>query len=132
MPGPNPEPPADTISGFLGSHILAYDLPLRAPAPGAAFWKFSIYPAPTPKPDPHTAWIEDVATRLDSALFATAQGWDWTWDQPGVYSRPGADVDDVGIGMDLVMSRVLGVAAPYDLTADIDLSIPYTPTNLGQ
>ncbi len=78
-----------------------------------------------PPPEAYDPWAEDVATRLRSALFATKQGWDWTWDQPGVYNRPGADIADVCIGMELVMKR-LGIPAPYDL--DADLPIPYTPT----
>lgn len=34
------------------------------------------------------AWIESVRARLQSAVYATDQGWSWTWDAPGVYVRP--------------------------------------------
>ncbi|HEV2344422.1 MAG TPA: hypothetical protein VGS97_10050 [Actinocrinis sp.] len=35
-----------------------------------------------------SAWIESVRAKLQSAVYATDQGWSWTWDAPGVYVRP--------------------------------------------
>jgi hypothetical protein len=35
-----------------------------------------------------SAWIESVRVKLQSAAYATDQGWSWSWDSPGVYGRP--------------------------------------------
>lgn len=36
----------------------------------------------------YEAWERDVRARFESALTAIANGWGWTWEQPGVYVRP--------------------------------------------
>lgn len=34
-----------------------------------------------------SAWIESVRAKLQSAVYATDQGWSWRWDAPGLYGR---------------------------------------------
>lgn len=39
-----------------------------------------------PDPEPGPPWVQGVRARFESAIV---NGWSYTWDNPGVYTRPG-------------------------------------------
>ncbi len=53
-------------------------------------WLFTFrrFGCPLCEQEAHEAWVQEVRARFESALTAIGNGWGYTWDAPGVYTRP--------------------------------------------
>ncbi len=53
-------------------------------------WLFAFrrFGCPLCEQEAHEAWVQEVRARFESALKAIGNGWGYTWDAPGVYTRP--------------------------------------------
>lgn len=78
--------PALPFSYFRRPGSRMYRAPLREPL--GCSWLNRERQATAWQEAGRSAWIESVRAKLQSAVYATNQGWSWTWDVPGVYVRP--------------------------------------------